>query len=43
MLIGVVVGCYSSIFIAAPVMYDLDKDHDKYKGDANDKAKPKKK
>ena len=43
MLIGVVVGCYSSIFIAAPVMYDLDKDHDKYKGDANDKAKLKKK
>jgi SecD/SecF fusion protein len=31
MLIGVVVGCYSSIFIASPIMYDLDKDHDSYK------------
>ncbi len=30
MLIGVVVGCYSSIFIASPIMYDLDKDHDSY-------------
>jgi SecD/SecF fusion protein len=31
MLIGVVVGCYSSIFIASPIMFDLDKDHDSYK------------
>ena len=31
MLIGVVVGAYSSIFIATPIMYDLDKDHDRYK------------
>ncbi|MFN8236949.1 MAG: protein translocase subunit SecD [Chitinophagales bacterium] len=30
MLIGVVVGIYSSVFIASPIMYDLDKDHDKY-------------
>jgi SecD/SecF fusion protein len=30
MLIGVVVGCYSSVFIASPIMYDLDKDHDQY-------------
>ena len=30
MLIGVVVGCYSSVFIASPIMYDLDKDHAKY-------------
>ena len=30
MLIGVVVGCYSSVFIASPIMYDLDKDHDSY-------------
>lgn len=30
MLIGVIVGCYSSVFIASPIMYDLDKDHDKY-------------
>ena len=28
MLIGVVVGCYSSVFIASPIMYDLDKSHD---------------
>jgi len=43
MLIGVVVGCYSSIFIASPIMYDLDKDHDKYKHQASIKATPKKK
>ncbi len=30
MLIGVIVGIYSSVFIASPIMYDLDKDHDKY-------------
>ncbi|MBK9329279.1 MAG: protein translocase subunit SecDF [Sphingobacteriales bacterium] len=30
MLIGVVVGIYSSVFIASPIMYDLDRDHDKY-------------
>ena len=27
MLIGVVVGCYSSVFIASPIMYDLDKNN----------------
>ncbi|MFN8284184.1 MAG: protein translocase subunit SecDF [Chitinophagales bacterium] len=27
MLVGVVVGCYSSVFIASPIMYDLDKSH----------------
>ena len=31
MLIGVVVGAYSSIFIATPIMYDLDKNHEGYK------------
>ncbi len=31
MLIGVVVGAYSSVFIATPLMYDLDKNHDGYK------------
>jgi SecD/SecF fusion protein len=30
MLIGVVVGCYSSIFVASAVMYDVDRDHSKY-------------
>jgi SecD/SecF fusion protein len=30
MLIGVVVGIYSSVFIASPIMYDLDKNHDSY-------------
>lgn len=30
MLIGVVVGCYSSVFIASPIMYDLDKNHAGY-------------
>lgn len=30
MLIGVVVGIYSSVFIASPIMYDLDKNHDGY-------------
>ncbi len=38
MLIGVVVGCYSSVFIASPIMYDLDKDHDKYTGKNADKT-----
>ena len=44
MLIGVVVGCYSSIFIASPIMYDLDKDHDSYtKGTAKSTTTVKKK
>lgn len=43
MLIGVVVGAYSSVFIASPIMYDLDKDHDKYKHQASTKPTPKKK
>jgi len=30
MLLGVVIGIYSSVFIASPIMYDLDRDHDKY-------------
>ena len=30
MLIGVVVGIYSSVFIASPIMYDLDRNHDSY-------------
>jgi len=38
MLIGVVVGCYSSIFIASPIMFDLDKDHDSYKEKSTSKA-----
>ena len=31
MLIGVLVGVYSSVFIASPIMYDLDKNKDSYK------------
>ncbi len=42
MIIGVVVGCYSSIFIASPIMYDLDPNHDSYKVDANTKPTTKK-
>ncbi|MFN8295014.1 MAG: protein translocase subunit SecDF [Chitinophagales bacterium] len=42
MLIGVVVGCYSSLFIASPIMYDLDKNHDGYKTGSS-KATPVKK
>ncbi len=44
MLIGVVVGCYSSVFIASPIMYDLDKDHDSYtKGTTSSRSAVKKK
>lgn len=44
MLIGVVVGCYSSIFIASPIMYDLDNDHSKYtSGNNKPKSTTKKK
>lgn len=44
MLIGVVVGCYSSVFIASPIMYDLDKDHDSYtKGSTGKVSSAKKK
>lgn len=43
MIIGVVVGCYSSIFIASPIMYDLDPNHDSYKVDATTKPTAKKK
>lgn len=43
MLIGVVVGAYSSIFIATPIMYDLDKNHDSYKENSSTKSASKKK
>ena len=36
MLIGVVVGIYSSVFIASPIMYDLDKNHDGYTQPGNE-------
>lgn len=42
MLIGVVVGCYSSIFIASPIMYDVDSDHGKYKAVGTKTTKKKK-
>ncbi|MEZ5027007.1 MAG: protein translocase subunit SecDF [Chitinophagales bacterium] len=35
MIIGVVVGVYSSVFIASPIMYDLDPNHDSYKVNAS--------
>ena len=43
MLIGVVVGCYSSVFIASPIMYDLDKDHHNYSESATGKSSTAKK
>ncbi|MDB5226944.1 MAG: protein-export rane protein SecD [Bacteroidota bacterium] len=43
MLIGVVVGCYSSVFIASPIMYDLDKDHAKYTNKKPERVSPVKK
>lgn len=43
MLIGVVVGCYSSVFIASPIMYDLDKDHNSYSESATGKSSTTKK
>ena len=42
MIIGVVVGCYSSIFIASPIMYDLDPNHDSYQVDTETKTTSKK-
>lgn len=42
MIIGVVVGCYSSIFIASPIMYDLDSNHDSYQVDTETKTTSKK-
>ena len=43
MMIGVVVGVYSSVFIASPIMYDLDKNHDAYKEHNTPKSPVKKK
>lgn len=39
LLIGIVVGVYSSVFIASPIMYDLDKNHDKYAAQPSAKKK----
>lgn len=41
MLLGVLIGVYSSVFIASPIMYDLDKNHDKYKENHTVKGKKK--